>query len=214
MRAVVYEDRRTAGRALAKALGAYHGKRPLVLGIPRGGVIVAAEVAAALDGELDVVVARKIGAPWHPEYALGAVDPDGEVVLGPELSGAGEAAAALAREVAAARAEVERRLHCYRRGPEPLIQGRVVIVVDDGVATGLTARAALGWVRRRRPARLVFGAPVGGPDQLAELAGWCDEIVCPLQPGDFAAVSRYYRRYPAVSDDEVLAALRGRGSGG
>lgn len=211
----MYEDRRAAGRALGRALAGYRGQRPLVLGIPRGGVIVAAEVAAALDGELDVVVARKVGAPWQPEYALGAVDPDGEVVPGPELHGAGESPAGLAGEVALARAEVERRLRCYRQGRAgPGIEGRVVIVVDDGVATGLTARAALGWVRRRRPARLVFAAPVGGPDQVAELAGWSDEVVCPLQPRDFTAVSRHYRRYPAVSDDEVLAALGRHGSDG
>lgn len=213
---MTYEDRRDAGRVLAGALAGYSGRRPLVLGIPRGGVIVAAEVATALDGELDVVVARKVGAPWQPEYALGAVDPDGVVVPGPEFHGAaGGLPPDLAEEAARVRAEVERRLRCYRQGrPEPAVEGRVVVVVDDGVATGLTARAALAWVRRRRPARLVFAAPVGSPDQLADLAGWCDEVVCPLKPRGFTAVSRHYRRYPAVTDDEVLAALGRRRTDG
>jgi predicted phosphoribosyltransferase len=176
------------------------------LGIPRGGVVVAAAIAAALAGELGVLTAVKVRAPRNPELAVGAVTPDAVPLLDLGLiAGLGIDPATRDRITAEAVTEVRRRQRVF--GPVPAIAGRIVIVTDDGVATGATLRAALAHVTRNEPARLVCALPVGPPDTVAALAVGADEMVCPLQPRWFGAVGEFYEDFTQVSDAEVLALL-------
>jgi predicted phosphoribosyltransferase len=207
-----YADRVDAGRRLAAALPPVDA--PVVLGLPRGGVVVAAQVVGALGGDLGVVVVRKLGSPENPEYAVGALAEDDEplwddralAVLRPDPF-------RLDRVLAQERHELERRRQLYRGGPLPHLAGRDVLVVDDGLATGSTARAALRRVRREAPARLLLAVPVGSPDTVRALAAEADLVVCPLQPPDLGAVGAYYDDFSATTDAEVLALL-GRGAAG
>jgi len=201
-----YRDRSHAGRVLAGLLEHLAGLSPLVLGIPRGGVVVAAEIAAALAGELGVLTAVKVRAPHNPELAVGAVTPDGVARLDlPLLATLGIDAATRDRIVAAALAEVHRRQEVF--GPVPGLRERIVVVTDDGVATGATLGAALDHVARAGPARLVCALPVGPPETVASLAAAVDEMVCPLQPRWFGAVGEFYGDFAQVSDAGVLALL-------
>jgi len=202
----LYVDRVDAGRRLGAALGRWTD--PFVLGLPRGGVVVAAQVVAVTGGTLDVVVVRKLGAPHHPEYGIGALgevdEPwwDERAVRALGLSD-GDRAEILERETA----ELVRRRDLYRGGALPSLSGREVLVVDDGLATGGTARAALRRVRRERPSRMVLAVPVGAPDTVAALRSEADEVVCLAQPQDLGAVGAYYDDFSATSDREVLALL-------
>jgi predicted phosphoribosyltransferase len=210
---VIFQDRADAGRRLAARLReAGHGSVPdpvVVLAIPRGGVVVGAEVARALGARLDVVICRKIGAPWNAEMAIGAVAPDGTVVLsshGHQVDPAYVQTAA-AREAAVIRERQER----YRAGREAApVGGRVAIVVDDGIATGLTVQAALQWLRGQNPARLVLAVPVAPPDAVERLRPLADDLVCLSTPEWFHAVGQFYRNFDQVSDAEVIAALQDR----
>ena len=203
---VLYADRVDAGRRLGAALGGV--RAPVVLGLPRGGVVVASEVARLTAGTLDVVVVRKLGAPSNPEYGVGALAED-DAPLWDEraVRALGLSAAALERVLASERAELERRRALYRDGPLPDLAGREVLVVDDGLATGVTARAALRRVRRESPSRLVLAVPVGAPDTVRALASEADEVVCLAEPADLGSVGAYYRDFSATSDREVLALL-------
>jgi putative phosphoribosyl transferase len=199
-----YRDRVDAGRSLGGLLAHLHGARPLVLGIPRGGVVVAAEVARVLDGELGMVLASKVGAPWSRELAIGAVAPDGVALLDDAMIGRMHLDPAdVDDEVARSLAELERRREAYGAAA-PAAADRVVIVVDDGVATGATLFAALGYVRRLGPDRLVCAVPVGPPATIDRIASEVDEIVCPLQPDRFRAVGEWYDDFGQTSDAEVL----------
>lgn len=201
-----YADRVEAGRRLAALLPRL--EHPVVLGLPRGGVVVAAEVVAGVGGDLDVVVVRKLGAPHNPEYALGAIAEDDEPVWDDRaLSVLRPDPADLERVLARERQELDRRRQLYRGGPLPPLVGREVLLVDDGLATGSTARAALRRVRREEPARLVLAVPVGSPGTVRALALEADEVVCPLQPPDLGAVGAYYDDFTATTDAEVLALL-------
>ena len=215
MRGALYRDRTDAGQALARHLAAHRGTHPVVLGIPRGGVPVAAAVADALDGELDVVVARKVGAPVQPELALGAVTADGSSVFNEDIvSALGVDAETLARLTAVQRAEANRREERFRSGRSPLaLAGRTVILVDDGLATGATMRAAVRATRAAKPGRLIVAVPVGAADACDMLAGEADDVVCPARPEPFGAVGAYYERCGQVADDAVtrlLAESRGK----
>jgi putative phosphoribosyl transferase len=204
---VIFADRREAGQRLGAALGERPGA--VVLGIPRGGVIVAAEVAAAIGATLDVVVPRKLGAPGNPELGIGAVTADGTVVLDERLVRIlGVTDDYIAREVARQVAEIHRRLERYRAGRPPVdLGGRECIVVDDGVATGGTAEAALRSVRAQGASHVVLAVPVAPAESVERLRSVADEVVCLATPSPFAAVGQWYVQFPQVSDEEVLAAL-------
>jgi predicted phosphoribosyltransferase len=203
-----YRDRVDAGRALGGLLVHLHGNRPLVLGIPRGGIVVAAEVAEVLEGDLGLVLAAKVGTPWSRELAIGAVAPDGVPMLDDAMIGRMRLdPAEVDDEVARSLAELERRRTAYG-ATEPEVAGRVVVVVDDGVATGATLQAALGYVRRLGPERLVCAVPVGPPVTIDHIAYQVDEVVCPLQPDHFRAVGEWYDDFGQTTDAEVLALLR------
>jgi predicted phosphoribosyltransferase len=205
-----FADRRAAGALLGAELARRGlGEHPVVLGLARGGVEVAAEVAAALGGELDVLVVRKIGHPAQPELGLGALAEDAE----PLFDDAGLRYAGLSRDelgevVERERAEARRRVAAYRAGRPPVdVTGRVVVVVDDGIATGVTARAGLRSVRRRGPARLVLAAPVASDQAVRLLAAEADDVVVLAAPGHFGAVSRWFEHFDQTSDREVVRLL-------
>ncbi|HEY8333897.1 MAG TPA: phosphoribosyltransferase family protein [Tardiphaga sp.] len=207
-----FEDRSDAGRRLAKALSRYKKRHPIVLALPRGGVPVAAEVAAALEAPLDLILVRKIGVPTQPELAMGAVvDGAAPIVVRNdeviELSGttSDEFEATCARELE----EIERRRQLYlgdRARAE--IAGQVVIVIDDGIATGATTRAALQAIRNQKPKELVLAVPVAPPDTIAQLRGQVDALICLETPELFGAIGYFYRDFRQVSDQEVIAILK------
>ena len=203
-----FEDREHAAEQLAEALLAYRGRHPLVLAIPRGGVPIGRVLADRLDGDLDVVLVHKLGAPGQEEFAVGAVGEDGQVLVAEHAARAGADAAYLREEAARQLEVIARRRDLYspqREACDPA--GRIAIVVDDGLATGATMRAALAAVRALEPHVLVCAVPVASSRSLAELRPLCDDVVCPASPRDFTAVSQYYRQFPAVTDDEVLRLL-------
>jgi len=204
-----FRDREDGGQQLAALLQRFREERPIVLGLPRGGVPVAFEVARALRAPLDVIVARKIGAPQFPEYALGAIAEGGAVFID---RGAVREAGIDERELASAAereaVELTRRVRLYRGDrPLPELRDRTAILVDDGIATGRTARAAIRALRRLRPRRLVLAAPVVAADTAAELRDEVDDLVCVRAPADFMAVGLWYERFAQTSDQEVVALL-------
>lgn len=204
-------DRTDAGFRLAAALSGYKGQYPVVLALPRGGVPVAAEVAKALNAPLDLVLVRKIGLPGQPELAIGAVV-DGErpiIVRNDELiRGAGVTDAAFEAVRKKESAEVERRRRCYvgMRG-HPDLAGEVVIIVDDGIATGATMKAALQAIRRLDPKELVVAVPVAAPEAIEELRDLADTIICLETPTPFGAIGYFYDDFSQVSDAEVVSTL-------
>lgn len=203
-----YRDRETAGEALADRLTDYAGRpEVLVLGLVRGGVPVAARVARSLRVPLDVLVVRKLGVPWSPEVGFGALGPGGVRVLNQDVAGRLESAD-VDRVTSEEGAELARREARYRAGRPPLnLAGHTAILVDDGLATGATAAVAVEVAHRMGADRTVLAAPVGSTEAVAWLRRIADEVVCPLVPPDFGAVSRFYEDFPQTSDDEVTALL-------
>jgi predicted phosphoribosyltransferase len=201
-----FRDRRHAGTLLAEALKPLGLERPLVLGIPRGGVVVADEVARRLGGELDVVLVRKVGAPGNPEFALGAVGEKGELVLRPYALHYADRSY-LEREAARQRDVIRKRAERYRKvRPKVSLRDREVVLVDDGVATGASMEAALSVVLQEGPKRVVVAVPVGSPEALERLKEQA-EVVALSAPGDFAAVGAYYLDFGEVTDEDVEALL-------
>lgn len=205
-----YADRREAGRELARILAAFAGKAPVVVALPRGGVPVAYEVARVLDAPLDVLEVRKIGAPRHPELGVGAVAEGGETVLDSErITSYGLLPGAFVAAAEATAREVGTRARRYRGGRAPIdVRGRTVIVVDDGIATGVTARAALRALRRRGARMLVLASPVGDATALAELGDDADEVVCTRSTGELDSISEWYEDFDPPREREVIELLR------
>lgn len=206
-----FADRRDAGQTLIKVLRPMLDETPIVLALPRGGVPVAFEIARAFQAPLDLVMVRKIGAPGHEEFAVGAVvdGPSPRSVVDEEaLAYFNPPRGWFEEEKARQLQEIERRRERYCAGRTPVsVAGRVVIVVDDGVATGNTARVALLALADSDPKRLIFAAPVGAADSLARLRPMVDELACPFAPTDFRAVGHYYERFDQTTDDEVVELL-------
>lgn len=209
-----YSDRSEAGKQLAKALELYRGQDVVVLALPRGGVPVASEVAAHLDAPLDLLLVRKIGVPWQPELAMGAViDGDRPAIVRNEetIRLAGVTDAEFESVYQSELAEIERRRRLYFADhPPAAIAGRVVIVVDDGIATGATVKAAVIGLKSKQPAKIVVAVPVAPPDAVAELEKVADEVICPLQPRMFGAIGFFYRDFEQLTDTDVMNLLAGR----
>ena len=206
-----FANRQDAGRRLASALQRFRDESPVVLALPRGGVPIGYEIAVALGCPLDILLVRKLGAPNQPELAAGAVV-DGErpeIVINEDVASALDLTAEFFERAARRElAEIARRRRLYLPGrAHPALAGKTVILADDGIATGATARAALRAVRRQKPARLVLAVPVAPPETVAELAPECDEIVCLAQPMDFGAIGFYYGDFHQMDDAEVIALL-------
>ncbi|MDH3286889.1 MAG: phosphoribosyltransferase family protein [Betaproteobacteria bacterium] len=203
-------DRVAAGRALAAALEHYRNRNDvLVLALPRGGVPVAAEVAAALGAGLDLIIVRKLGAPGHEELAMGAIASGGVRVLNPHvISSLGIRDTAIEEVAKREQRELERREHAYRGArPRPVIEGRCLILVDDGVATGATMRAAIEALRRQSPAKIVVAVPVAPPDTVKRLRSEADEVICLEAPELFMAIGQFYVEFTQLSDEAVREQL-------
>lgn len=206
----LFRDRVDAGQRLAKRLDSFRNASPVVFAIPRGGVPVGAEVARALDAELDVVVARKLGAPLHAELAIGAVTADGERYLNQDIiSQLRIDDAYLERITKEQGEEASRREQLFRGGRPPVdIKGRTALLVDDGLATGATMRAAARSLRKREPGRLVVAVPVGSREACWDLLKDADEVVCLAQPDPFCAIGLHYEQFDQVEDAEVTRLLQ------
>lgn len=205
-----FKDRRAAAQQLARALEPYRGFRPLLLGIPRGGVVLADPIAEALDGDLDVALVRKLGAPGAPELAIGAVTESGRVVLNEGWEHIASEAY-LRSEIEEAMDLLRRRRKTYTPHRPPLLPaGRVAIVVDDGIATGATMIAALRSLKESGAERLVAAAAVASPEAIAALREEADEVVVLSAPQPFHAVSLYFEDFSEVSDEDVVNLLAGR----
>jgi len=214
----MFEDRVEAGRRLGERLQEHKGQPVIVVALPRGGVVVGYEVARALEAPLDVLVARKLGAPGRPELGIGAIAPGGVRVLDQAaVTWLGITPEQLDEVTAREEVEMGRRIRSYRGDRPPLdVRGRTVILVDDGLATGGTARAAIASLRQRGAARIVLAVPVCAPESARAIAEEADEVVCLLTPEDFRAVGYWYQDFAQTTDDEVLALLNaetGRGQG-
>lgn len=205
-----FRDRADAAAQLAAVLKERPLHDPLILGIPRGGVMIGAVLARELPGELDVVLARKLRAPYQPELAIGAIDEEGHVFISPYAEEMVESSEAyLKEEIKRQKEEIERRIILIRSVRERApIAGRSVIVTDDGIATGSTMIAGLQTARAAKPRELIVAVPVASPDRLQEVRRWCDDVVCLMTPTEFYAIGQFYDDFTQVEDEEVLKALR------
>jgi putative phosphoribosyl transferase len=206
----MFADRRQAGTELAAKLGEKNLPHPVVLAVPRGGVVVAEPIASALRARMELVIPRKVGAPGFPEVAMAAVAPDGTVIYNEDaMAQLGLTVKNLEPLVAAELEEIDRRTKAYRQGPGfPDIFSQTAILVDDGIATGLTIRAALTALRKQKPLKLVLAVPVAPRETVQELQDMVDDLVCLLIPDDFAAVGQFYLDFRQVEDREVRRILR------
>lgn len=205
-----FSDRREAGRLLAEALKKYEPAKVVVLGIPRGGMVVARELAVNLGAELDIVLSRKLGAPGNPELAIGAISEDGYVVLDQQMVLATVASESyIEQEKQRQLAEIHRRIRTYRQAKQKVdLSHKTVIITDDGIATGATMQAGLWITRREKPEKLVVAVPVAPEESLGKLAEIADGVLCLRVPAFFGAVGQFYREFTQVDDSEVIEILR------
>lgn len=208
----MFIDRRDAGRQLARALEKYKNTNAIVLGIPRGGVVVADEVAQTLNLPLSVIILRKIGAPGNPELAIGATAGHGLVVLNDEaVSALGISQEYIDRAVLKQNEEIANRQQKYLgNNPYPEVEGKTIIIVDDGIATGSSAKAAILAIKKKNPAKVILAVPVAPPDSVNRLAKVADEVVVLREPIDFYAVGQFYQNFTQTTDEEVREVLRAR----
>jgi len=206
----MFRNREDAAQQLAQRLESRHLLDPLVLAIPRGGVVTGAVLARKLGADLDVVLSRKLRAPMQPEFAVGAIAEDGRVYLNRSAKGVfGLTDEYLAEERSRQLAEIARRQKLFRAvRPAAPVTGRSVIVTDDGIATGSTMIAALRTVKGQKPHDVIVAVPVSSPDRLEEIRRFCDEVVCLLSPEEFYAVGQFYEDFTAVEDEQVVDLLR------
>ena len=203
-------DRVEAGRLLAVALNEYRGQNAVVVGIPRGGMIVAREIAQELNAELDMIVAHKLRTPGQGELAMGSISERGDLFLNQEvLRGAGVSEREIEQEKVVQKAEILRRTKMFRAiKPKIPLKGRIVIITDDGVATGATTQAAIKAVLAERPKKIILAAPVGSEDTLRALSHDVDELVCLKSPDYLTAIGQVYRNFEPVTDEQVLEILK------
>ena len=208
-----FADRRQAGRRLAQRLEQYRDDQPVVLALPRGGVVIGYEIARALNAPLDVIVARKVGVPGHRELGMGAIAPGGvRVIDEATVRMLGITQAQIDRVVQEEAAEMERRLRTFRGNrAAPDLHGKTAIIVDDGLATGVTARAAIEWTHRQQPRRTVLAVPVSAPETVAALQVAVDDLVCVEMPVNFVAVGFWYEDFDQTTDREVIDLLERAG---
>lgn len=211
----IFSDREQAGEQLAAALGFLKGKDVVVLGVPRGGVVVAKRVAEALGAQLDIVVTKKIGAPEEPELAVGAVTQEGETVLNEQIVRMLDIDPSyLKTEAARLAREVKDRMERFRGDrPYPSLKGRAVVIVDDGVATGSTVSAAIMSVRKQAPSSVVVAVPVAPAEAVGELSKMADKVVCLATPDPFFAIGQFYADFDQVGDEDVREILVGERRG-
>lgn len=206
---LMFRDRQQAAEQLAERLQAYAGQKPLILGIPRGGVVMAGLLAEKLGGEVDVVLVHKLGAPGQPEFAIGAIDEEGHVFLSEATRRMDFGEAYIRHESRVQLDHLKKRRTLYTPVRPPISpEGRIVIVVDDGLATGATMIAALQALRPRKPARLIAAVAVAPPETLEKIQPLADEVVCLEAPELFFAVGQFFRNFDQVEDDEVIEILR------
>jgi putative phosphoribosyl transferase len=207
---MIYTDRASAGRALGAELEHLRASEPLVLGLPRGGVPVAAAVRDVIGGDLDILLVRKLGVPWQPELAMGAIGEGGVQVLNPYVVGhTGIMPQQLAEIEESERVELERRRVVLRGDTEPIAPvGRTVVIVDDGMATGATVVVACRIVQQQQPARIVVAVPVSSAEALRRVGVEADEVICPWVPHSLGGVGAAYQDFHQLEDDEVTALLR------
>lgn len=200
-----FKDRKDAGKKLAAKLMDLKGSEPVILAIPRGGIVVGDSVARALNARLDVVVPRKLGAPYNPEFAIGAVMHDGSYYLNTQFVAAlGVDERYIKREIEAQKQEIERRLELFRKSRGYNLKDRTVVLVDDGIATGATVIAAVRWIKNQRPKKLILAVPVLPAETLEMLRAEVDEVVFLLAPYEFGAVGEFYEDFTQVEDGEVI----------
>ena len=205
-----FRDRKDAGRQLAQILDRYHSNpQAIVIGLPRGGVVTAAEVANRLELPLDIMVPRKIGAPFNEELAVGAVTQDGDVIWNEHVLNAHQINQAdVATTIERERKESLRRLQAYRQGKPPLnVKGKIVLIIDDGIATGATVRAAISSAKKQGASKIVVATPVAVSDTLDQIAHDVDEVYAVTLPEVFLGVGSFYDSFPQVTDEEVLMLL-------
>lgn len=206
----MYQNRWEAGERLAEQLAVHHLESICVLGIPRGGIVTAAPISRRFKTKLEVLVTRKIGHPSNPEFAIGAVMPDGQVVLDQTTIRLSHVSREYLEETIAAQyTELKRRLLRYTgHTAPPEVTGKTAILVDDGIATGYTMKAAIQWLKTLKPSKIIVAVPVAPPETIEELRGLVDMVICPLQPESFLAVGVHYAEFPQTSDEEAIALLQ------